>query len=661
MCGIVGWFAAGTSSDVSLDVLERMRDTMEHRGPDGKGTWLSPDRRIGLGFRRLAIIDLSETANQPMSNEDGSIRVVFNGEIYNHVALRRELQDYGHRFQTDHSDTETIVHGYEQWGVDVLSHLEGMFAIGIWDSRKRELLLARDRIGVKPLYFTRTGGHFVFASEIKALLQHPEVSAAVEPYGLYHYLSFLTTPAPLTMFRGIHKLPAGFRAVIREGQPLKAERYWDALPAPRQPDDAAVPATTLQLLEAAVAKRLISDVPFGVFLSGGVDSSAIVALMSRYLNQPVKTFTVGFSDYQHLNELTYARRIASMFKTEHREVMVDEQAMREYLPQLVFSQDEPIADWVCIPLFFVSKLVRDSGTIVVQVGEGSDEQFSGYESYMAYQRLYRRYWRPFRALPRPVQRGLAAAARFGSELTGKGFMYTDILDRAATDREHFWGGAMAFWEPAKWRILNRERWAALDSAADPDLKAFGVPGFLCADTYQVVSSYLGEFDRRQPDADVLARMTYLEFKLRLPELLLMRVDKITMSTSVEARVPFLDHKLVEFTMGIPQHRKVRDGVPKAVLKDALASVLPSDILHRPKMGFGAPMREWLRGDFGKQAEQTILTSRLRSEGFFDYDRIRAMFAEHRAGADCAVQLWALYNLTAWFDHWVAGSGTTWAS
>jgi asparagine synthase (glutamine-hydrolysing) len=644
---------------VSEEILNRMRECMVHRGPDGAGTWVSPARQVGLAFRRLAIIDLNQNANQPMPNEDGSLQIVFNGEIYNHRALRRELEAKGHRFRTDHSDTETIVHGYEEWGKDVVHHLEGMFAFAIWNERERTLFLARDRIGVKPLYFTTAGSAVLFASEIKALLAHPRVTAQVEPYALYHYLSFLTTPAPMTMFRGIFKMPAGHRVTIRAGQPIAPERYWDPLPPwievkdPAQSSERDAIVRTRSLLEKAVEKRLMSDVPFGVFLSGGVDSSAIVALMARQLDQPVKTFTVGFSDHQHLNELDYARRVAGMFKTDHHEVLVDSRQMEEYLPTLVYSQDEPIADWVCIPLYFVSRLVRDSGTVVVQVGEGSDEEFCGYDSYMGYLRLYQRYWQPFRRLPGPAQHAAAALARWGSAMTGKAHIYTDIINRAANDREHFWGGAMSFWEPMKRRLLNHREWRAIDV---PDSVRRIVPGaFLTQDTFNVVSEYLSTVDSAMPQGDVLARMTYLEFKLRLPELLLMRVDKITMSTSVEARVPFLDHHLVGFTMGMPKTLKTKDGTPKYILKKALEGIIPDDVIYRKKMGFGAPMREWLRGDFGRAAEQTVMHSTLRSESFFDYQHIAEMFRRHREGEDFSLPLWTLYNLTAWFDRWVARS------
>ena len=658
MCGIVGWIAHGAGS-VDPAALSRMRDAMVHRGPDGEGLWISGDRTVGLGFRRLAIIDLSSDAGQPMTNEDGSIRLLFNGEIYNHRALRRELEGLGHRFHTDHSDTETIVHGYEQWGADVVSHLEGMFAIAIWDARARELFIARDRVGIKPLYFAEFGGAFVFASEIKGLLQHPGASVDLAPAAVYHYLSFLATPAPLTMFRGVYKVPAGHRGTLRGGK-LRLEKYWDALPSEESRALAALAAgeafaratgRVTTLLDEAVEKRLMSDVPFGALLSGGVDSSLIVALMARHLTRPVRTFTVGFSDHTGLNELDEARFAAKTFGAEHHEVMVAEPEMREYLPQLVHSQDEPLADWVCIPLYFVSKLVRDSGTVVVQVGEGSDEEFCGYASYMGYLRLYHRYWGPFQKLPGFMQRGAEYLSLGASAASGRGALYADIISRAARKREHFWGGAVAMWESTKRSLVRPGRFDAAGTTGDHGLASLVPPGFFVPDTYEVVAHHLREFDRLAPDADVLGRMTYLEFKQRLPELLLMRVDKITMSTSVEARVPFLDHKLVELTMGLPIDVKVGGGVQKRLLKEAARGVIPDSIIDRRKVGFGAPMKEWLRGEFGRAAEATVMRSPLREEGLFEYEHVKKLFAQHRAGQDRSLPIWILYNLTAWYDRW----------
>jgi asparagine synthase (glutamine-hydrolysing) len=600
-----------------------------------------------------------------MANEDGTIWITYNGEIYNHLALRTELIRAGHRFRTDHSDTEVIIHAYEQWGAKCLERFEGMFAFAIWDNPNRRLFLARDRVGIKPLYFCFRQGLFLFASEIKALLAHPSVTAALCAPAMYHYLSFLTTPAPLTMFEGIYKLPAGWLLTVEGEDRVTTFPYWDALPRQGRChreleglSDSAQEEFCIReiraLLGQAVEKRMMSDVPFGVFLSGGIDSSTNVALMSRYMDRPVSTFTVGFKDFTYLNELEYAREIAREFRTNHHEVLIGENEMKDYLPQLIYHQDEPIADWVCIPLYFVSRLLRDSGTIMVQVGEGSDEQFCGYGTYMGYLRLYRRYWRPFRRMPRFVRQSVAALARQVADRPGNGDFYADIIDRAARDREHFWGGAVAFWEIAKHRLVTLERFDEAKYEVPSSLQSILPQDFLSADSFSVVRHYLAECDHVSPEPDVLARMIYLEFKLRLPELLLMRVDKIGMSCSIEPRVPFLDHKLVEFTMGIPTSLKLKGGVPKYLLKKSCEGLIPTHIIHRKKMGFGAPMKEWLRGEFGRTAEATIMESPLRREGYFDYDHIRDMFRRHRNGEEFSLPIWTLYNLTAWFDRWVAG-------
>jgi asparagine synthase (glutamine-hydrolysing) len=664
MCGIVGWLALTSKHPVASRPLARMRDSMLHRGPDGEGLWIAPDQRIGLAFRRLAIVDLTPEAGQPMANEDGSIQIVFNGEIYNHARLRRELLARGHRFRTDHSDTETLVHGYEEWGPAFLDRLEGMFAIGIWDAARRRLFLARDRIGIKPLYFTWTPSAFLFASEIKALTLHPEVTPDIEPLAVYHYLSFLTTPPPLTMFRGIYKLPAAHRAFVSGDGALTAERYWDALPG--RGDDVqelrSLPETERRsfavrrvrtLFEEAVEKRLMSDVPFGVFLSGGVDSSANVAVMARLMNQPVRTFTVGFADHTHLNELQYARRVSQLFGTEHHEVLVDERAMRDYLPALMHSQDEPIADWVCIPLYFVSKLARDSGTIVVQVGEGSDEQFSGYASYMAHLKMYDAFWRPFAHLPRPLRRAVAWSAGLLGGVTAQRDRYIDILVRAGLDREPFWSGAHTIPEFRKARLIDLARLAPMEAPGALMRSGLLPAGYLQPDSYEIVRDYFGAIDAAAPGSDVLTRMIYAEFRLRLPELLLMRVDKIGMSVSIEPRVPFLDHKLVELTMNLPRSLKVGDGVAKSLLKEALADILPADVLHRPKMGFGAPMVQWLRGDFGRVVESEIEKTRFFERFPARKQALLDMLRLHRSGRrDHSLYVWAFYNAIAWFDRWI---------
>jgi len=664
MCGITGIFNYKNTAPIDRDVLLSMRDVMQHRGPDGGGDWMSSDGRTALGHRRLSIIDLSDTANQPMHDGTG-LTITFNGEIYNHAILRAELRQAGITFKTDHSDTEVLLHGFRRWGLaGLLARIEGDYAFAIWDANKRKLSLARDRIGVKPLYISVADGAFIFASEIKSLLEHPAVGRAIDPMALYHYLSFLTSPAPQTMFAGIWKLPAGHWLEVEQGK-IMSGRYWDAVPGSGI-DPSEIAGLSEQALEDfyvrgirsrledAVAKRMMSDVPVGVFLSGGVDSSTNVALMSKHSNGPVRTFTIGFRDHQHLNELDHARRIAEQYQTQHHEILIEEADMVGYLETLVHHQDEPLADWVCIPLHFVSRLAKDSGVTVIQVGEGADEQFSGYSSYMGYLKLYQRYWKPFRTLlPGFAQHGVARFADFAARMRPSLRVYADIIDRAARNREHFWSGATVFWESMKHDILHVDSFRP--SEVDKDLRATGLlpSSYEDTDTFNIIKSFLEPFDVDHPGRDALTRMIYNEFRLRLPELLLMRVDKITMTNSLEARVPFLDHNLVEFSMDIPQHWKVKNNEPKYLLKKAVEDLLPHDLIYRKKQGFGAPMCQWLRGNFGKTARDVILGSGLFDQGYFKRAKIERMIEAHRASKeDNSLYIWTLFNVASWYDYWI---------
>jgi len=668
MCGIVGIYSHSRRHAVDPTTLTAMRDTMLHRGPDGGENWISEDRTVGFGHRRLSIIDLSTAATQPMPNEDGTVWVTYNGEIYNHAALRAELVAAGHVFRTDHSDTEVIVHGYEQWGIDgLVERIEGDYGIGLWDAKQERLYLIRDRIGVKPLYFAMPEGQIMFASEIKALLAHPAIQRDIDPLAMYHYLTFLTAPAPLTMFKGVFKLPAGHYAAIDRRGKLTVCRYWDALPGRTDLADqlkglseGAQEQLLIQgireRLSAGVNKRMMSDVPFGVFLSGGIDSSTNVALMARQMDRPVDTFSVGFKDFKHLNELDHAERVAREFRTNHHEILIDEGDMRGYLEELIHHQDEPIADWVCIPLYFVSKLAKDNGVTVVQVGEGSDEQFSGYASYMGYLDLYQNYWSPYRKLvPRPLRSGVAALAKGAGRMMPRLEVYADILDRAARDREHFWSGATVFWDTLKSQLVRPGSIRSHDGY-EALVEAGLLPtSYLEPDTFNVIRSFVDRLQQARPDHDILSRMVYNEFQLRLPELLLMRVDKIGMSVSLEARVPFLDHHLVEYTNDIPMDQKVKGRTAKYLLKKAVEGVIPDEIIYRKKMGFGAPMSQWLKGEFGQYVRGRMMASGLMKRGYFDQDYVASLFDGHFNGRrDNSLYIWTLFNLTAWYDYWIEG-------
>jgi asparagine synthase (glutamine-hydrolysing) len=631
MCGICGLVGRRDDFPVDAELVTRMRERIHHRGPDDGGTWCSPEQRVGLGHRRLSIIDLSDAGHQPMSNEDGTIWVTFGGEIYNHMDLRPELEAKGHVYRSQ-TDTETIVHLYEEEGPACVERLHGMFHYAIWDGRSGELHLARDRLGKKPLYYAQTPGGFLFASEIKALFEHPELSPELDEEAFFHYLTFVCTPAPMTMFKGIRKLGPAERMTLRADGSLEIESYWSPFSEPVADEVAGLSEVELEerllaLLRESIRRRMMSDVPFGVFLSGGIDSSTNVALMSELMDEPVRTFSVGFERYERYNELEHARTIARRFDTDHHEVVIDSGDLESFLPELVYHQDEPLADWVAVPLNYVSKLARDNGTVVVQIGEGSDELFHGYQSYWSHARFHRRYRGIFRVLPAALGRAASAVAF----RTGKLVPHAQAIEEAAAGRVPFWGGAIAYQGALKERVLTNGR-------AHPD-------------SYEIVERFWDE----ARDADLLQRMTYLELKNRVAELLVMRVDKMTMRNSVEARVPFLDVDLVEFALALPPEMKVRDGQGKYLLKKAVTGLLPAEIVSRPKQGFSAPVSEWFREELGERAQREILASSLAERGLLDYDAIDELWRAHRAGrGDWAFQLWNIYNVSAWHDYWVAG-------
>jgi asparagine synthase (glutamine-hydrolysing) len=640
MCGICGvWEYGASEGRVERALIERMRDTMTHRGPDDQGELIFDEGRGGFGFRRLSIIDLSAAGHQPMRGCTDRVWLVFNGEIYNHAELREGLEQRGHVYRS-RTDSETILHLYEERGLDFVHDIEGDYAIALWDADREQLVLARDRAGVKPLYFYQQNGRFIFASEIKAILEHPAVTAEVNEEALYHYLTFVTTPAPQTLFHDVQKLPAGHLLVINRLGESSITQYWDALP-PASPiirSEADHQRNILELLRSSIKKRMMADVPFGVFLSGGVDSSANVALMSELMSRPVRTFTVGFHDTEELNELESARDISKRFGTDHHEVMIGREEMQRFLPELVFHQDEPIADPVCVPLYYVSKLARETGTIVVQVGEGSDEIFGGYDWFRTYLQIQERFWRHAERTPSIVRQAAAGVAGPLVRQFMKKRMASELVRRLGANESLFWGGAVVFDETMKPRVLSAE------------MKA----GYNGLSTYDVVREYQDTIAAARPESDFAARMTYLELKLRLPELLLMRVDKITMATSVEARVPFLDHHLIEYAMGLPRALKVKGTTGKHILKRALESVLPNDVLYKPKRGFGAPINEWFRGPGGKGLVQQLMNSPLRQRNFFDYSFIQMMADEHARGIrDWSANLWCLLNLSLWYERWIA--------
>jgi asparagine synthase (glutamine-hydrolysing) len=630
MCGIAGVLALNSTFRATEAYVTRMRDTMPHRGPDGAGTWISPDGVVGLGHRRLSIIDLSEAAAQPMSNEDGTVWVSFNGEIYNHREIRAELERIGgHRWRTDHSDTEVIVHAFEQWGIDCIHRFRGMFAMALWDSRARELWLVRDRIGIKPLYYAFHGGRLVFASEIKALLSDPALPRAVDEEAFFHYLSFMTAPAPQTLFAGVRKLPAATWMRVTENGDVREERYWDPLDHHVLLDgasDAEIAERVLAELRTAVTLRKVSDVPVGVFLSGGIDSSTNVALFSEGEAGCVKAFSIGYrgSYDTHQNELHHARRMAGEVGAEYHERLLDQDDLLTFLPEMIHLQDEPNGDPVCVPLYYVSKLARDAGVVVCQVGEGADELFWGYPSWKQMLNLQELSDRvPFAAAKRGAVHLLGMHPRLRDNVR------LEWLRRAGEGVPLFWSGMEAFTEIQKRRLLHptlRKRFSGYSS-------------------WEAVRPEHERFLRKAHEPSTLNWMTYADLHLRLPELLLMRVDKMSMGVSLEGRVPFLDHKMVELALSIPQAVKVRNGTLKHVLKKAVRGVIPDDLIDRKKQGFSVPVNEWFLDRVGERVRAELDAFCART-GYLDRREVAALMDRGRGP-----HAWYLMNFALWHKHW----------
>src|SRR5262245_14583320 len=633
MCGINGALAFSSAAPrVTEQYITCMRDAMSHRGPDGAGIWVDAEARVGLGHRRLSIIDLSAPAGQPMSNGDDTLWIVYNGEIYNHADLRAELQQLGfRRWKTDHSDTEVILHAFEAWGIDCLSRLRGMFAFALWDARARVLWLVRDRIGIKPLYYSVHHGRLTFASEIKALLKDPEQRRAVDEAALFHYLSFLTTPGPETLFDGIRKVAPGTWIRVDADGTMSQRRYWDVWDDVLHMSGAGedeIAERVLSELRTAVRLRKVSDVPVGVFLSGGVDSSTNAALFSEGETSPIETFSIGYADSYHSydNELTYARQMATQVGANHHEYLIRVSDIIDFLPRMVQLQDEPIGDPVCVPLFYVAKLARDSGVMVCQLGEGADELFIGYPSWL--EALKRQHWNDWPVPGSLRARGCAALASAGYDRT----VHLEWLRRGSLGQPLFWSGAEAFTHLEKRRLLSPRLHRALGKMT----------------SWDAIRPIRERFATRAPERTHLNWMSYVDLSLRLPELLLMRVDKMTMGVGLEGRVPFLDHRFVALAFSIPSALKTRNGALKYVLKKAVAGVVPENLITRRKQGFGVPVDELFQGSLQGVAEQELRRFCAETD-LLDAGEVQRVMQE----ADGSKR-WYLLNLALWWRSFIAG-------
>jgi asparagine synthase (glutamine-hydrolysing) len=625
MCGIVG-IVRNDGRPVDEELLSRMNNAIRHRGPDDDGFYINGS--VGLGMRRLAIIDLKGGA-QPIHNQDRSSWIVFNGEIYNYLELREKLEKLGHTFYTN-SDTEAIVHAYDQFGVDCPKHLRGMFAFAIWNERSQELFLARDRVGKKPLLYAHVNGHLIFASEFSALLLHPDVSRDIQPEALDYYLSFMCIPAPLTAYRAIRKLEPGHWLRWRKGE-VELQRYW-------QPDftkkleisEEEAGERTVEILRDAVRVRLMSEVPLGAFLSGGIDSSAVVALMSQESSDRVKTFSIGF-DEQDFSELHHARRIAEHVGAEHHEFIVRPDAL-EVLPTLVEHYGEPYADSSAVPTYYVAKETRKHVTVALN-GDGGDESFAGYERYLA-MRLTEKY----RRVPSFLRESVIKET-------------VNLIPSSPLKRSRVKSAKRLLEVVSLPRVDRYTRWV---SVFNEETKQPLYSDFFREQTREAnATGLLEEWFKRANGIGVLDAMLLTDQMTYLPNDLLVKVDIAAMAVSLEARSPFLDHHVIEFAASLPQNLKLRGLTSKYLLKKVLRKLLPSENLNRRKMGFGVPVGHWFRGKMQPFLREVILSEKALRRGLFKPEWVKQLTELHTRGErDYSQQLWTLLMLELWFNRFI---------
>jgi asparagine synthase (glutamine-hydrolysing) len=630
MCGIAGLVHADPSYPIDRALMARMTSAMAHRGPDAQG--LRVWRGAALGHRRLSIIDLS-TGDQPVFNEDGSVAVILNGEIYNFQSLSAELASHGHRFAT-RSDTEAIVHAYEEWGEACVERLAGMFTFAVWDDRARRLLLARDRVGKKPLYYFQDGERLTFASELKALLEDPTVKRAVDHDALHEYFALGAVQAPGTIIQGIAQLEPAHCLVWERGA-LRTREYWDV------PRGAVVHRSEGETLEAfdavftqAVRERLVSDVPLGAFLSGGVDSSAVVEAMARLLDRPVMTTSVGFAE-RAFSELEHARAVARAIGSDHREVIVEPRAA-DVLPKLVWHLDEPFADSSALPTYYVSRAARERVTVALS-GDGGDEIFAGYERRYGLNRLEVQLRR---RVPGPVRRGVLGPI-------GRVYPKADWLPRPLRARYLLQNLAMT---------PERAYFADVGLFREDERSALLSRGFRAELTGRDPFERFARHFSRVEGLDPLERLLYVDLKTWLANRMLVKVDRMSMASSLEVRCPLLDHRVIEFAATVPPDLKYRGGVSKYLLKRHLEGRVPRSAVHRRKQGFEIPIAAWFRGELREIAEDLLLSPRTLGRGYVEPARVRALWHRHQRGIrDHSAHLWALIVLELWHRTFVDGA------
>ena len=625
MCGITG-FVRNDGKPVDEALLARMNEAIRHRGPDEDGFYVNGS--VGLAMRRLAIIDL-KGGQQPIHNRDRTAWIVFNGEIYNYLELREKLEKLGHTFYTN-SDTEAIVHAYDQYGSDCPKHLRGMFAFAIWNERDQELFLARDRVGKKPLLYSLINGQLIFASEFSALLLHPDVSREIEPEALDYYLSYMCIPAPLTAYRAIRKLEPGHWLRWRKGE-IQIERYWQPdFTKKLAIDEEEAGERTVEILRDAVRVRLMSEVPLGAFLSGGIDSSAVVALMSQESSERVKTFSIGFEE-QDFSELHHARRIAEHVGADHHEFIVRPDAV-EVLPTLVEHYGEPYADSSAVPTYYVAKETRQHVTVALN-GDGGDESFAGYERYIA-MGITEKY----RRVPAFVRESLIKET-------------VNLIPTSPTKRSRVSSAKRMLDAVSQPRVNRYARWVSVfnDETKQPLYSEF----FREQTSQANPTGLLETWFKRANGIGILDAMLLTDQMTYLPNDLLVKVDIATMAVSLEARSPFLDHHVIEFAASLPQHLKARRLTTKYLLKKVLRKLLPNENLNRRKMGFGVPIGHWFRGKMQPFLREVVLSDKALRRGLFKPEAVRQLVELHARGErDYSHQLWTLLMLELWFNRFI---------